>query len=89
MSPEQVFNRRFGLRLRMVRTVLGLSEQQMADVFGRTLRTYRQYEAGSKPKGIGLAIKKLATKHHVNLNWLLMHGDDYLPGGRSKTRAAS
>lgn len=36
----------FGPRLRAARTAAGLTQQEVADQLGATLRTYQRYEAG-------------------------------------------
>jgi transcriptional regulator with XRE-family HTH domain len=37
-----------GRRFRVARLVLGLTEQEAADAYGVTLRTYRKWEAGGQ-----------------------------------------
>ena len=51
--PEELatdFYKAVGPRLRQARVGLGITEQQAADVFGVTLRTYRKYEAGGRQR---------------------------------------
>ncbi len=58
-----------GQRLRVVRIVLDVAEQEAADVCGVTLRTYRRYERGAKQKSIR-PIKNFARHFGVSLGWL-------------------
>jgi transcriptional regulator with XRE-family HTH domain len=58
-----------GHRLRVVRIVLDVTEQEAADVCGVTLRTYRRYEQGAKRKSIR-PVKNFARHYGVSLNWL-------------------
>jgi transcriptional regulator with XRE-family HTH domain len=62
----------------MARAVLGLTEQQLADMFHLKLRAYRRYEAGSRVRlrdSGHPGLNKLATQYGVNLDWLLSHED--------------
>jgi transcriptional regulator with XRE-family HTH domain len=77
-QSTEAFYKGLGLRLRMTRAVLGLTEEQMADIFGLSLRAYRRHEAGAGRgmRGGGIAgSRTLAMKYHVNLDWLLSHED--------------
>jgi transcriptional regulator with XRE-family HTH domain len=58
-----------GHRLRVVRIVLDIAEQEAADVCGVTLRTYRRYEQGAKQKSIR-PVKNFACHYGVSLGWL-------------------
>ena len=59
-----------GHRLRVVRVVLDITEQEAADVCGVTLRTYRRYEQGAKRKSIR-PVKNFARHYGVSIGWLL------------------
>ena len=58
-----------GHRLRVVRIVLDITEQEAADVCGVTLRTYRRYEQGAKQKSIR-PVRNLVRHYGVSLGWL-------------------
>jgi DNA-binding XRE family transcriptional regulator len=85
-SRRAAFYRDFGLRLRLVREALGLTEQQATDGAGVTVRTYRRWEAGHKGKSSG-PVFKFGEKFRVNLDWLF--GSVYAPdcAGLSPTQA--
>ena len=59
-----------GHRLRVVRIVLDITEQEAADVCGVTLRTYRRYEQGAKQKSIR-PVRNFARHFGVSLSWLV------------------
>jgi transcriptional regulator with XRE-family HTH domain len=61
--------REHGNRLRVVRIVLDITEQEAADVCGVTLRTYRRYEQGGKQSN-GRPIRNFARHYGVSLGWL-------------------
>jgi transcriptional regulator with XRE-family HTH domain len=67
-SAGNEFDRACGHRLRVTRLVLGISEQDAADAFGRSLRTYQGYEAGRRERGQGYL--SFARKYGVSLDWL-------------------
>ena len=76
-----------GHRLRVVRIVLDITEQEAADVCGVTLRTYRRYEQGAKRKSIR-PVKNFARHYGVSLGWLF-DGEGILNSehvGRKATR---
>jgi hypothetical protein len=47
---QQSLYRDIGLRLRLIRAVLNISEVEAAAAHGVTVRTYRRYEAGEKQR---------------------------------------
>ena len=56
--------------LKNIRTVLGLSQQEMAENLGCNLRTYRGYEY--ETRGLSPEILLLLNKkYNVNINWLI------------------
>jgi transcriptional regulator with XRE-family HTH domain len=59
----------YGHRLRVTRLALGLTEQQAAEAYQVTLRTYRRYEDG-QPQGSGSGWLRFAEKYDVRLSWL-------------------
>jgi transcriptional regulator with XRE-family HTH domain len=60
-----------GLRLRQAREALDLTEQQAADAFGVTLKTYRKYEAGGRPRS-SAPLVRFADKYNVSPDWIFM-----------------
>ncbi|MFY9840001.1 MAG: helix-turn-helix transcriptional regulator [Xanthobacteraceae bacterium] len=60
-----------GPRLRQARVGLGITEQQAADVFGVTLRTYRKYEAGGRQRS-AKPVVRFADKYNVSPDWIFM-----------------
>jgi transcriptional regulator with XRE-family HTH domain len=65
-------DRAIGLRLRVARLLLGVTEREAADACGVTLRTYRGYEDGRNRRGNGL--EAFARKYGCSLRWLF-YGD--------------
>ena len=61
--------RAVGHRMRVTRLALGMTEQQAADGWGVTLRTYRRYEAGGRQIS-AVPPCKFAQKYDVSLDWL-------------------
>jgi transcriptional regulator with XRE-family HTH domain len=74
-----------GHRLRVVRIVLDVAEQEAADVCGVTLRTYRRYERGAKQKSIR-PIMNFARHYGVSLGWLF-DGEGILNSARVGRKA--
>jgi transcriptional regulator with XRE-family HTH domain len=65
-------DRAFGHRLRVTRLALGISEQEAAEAFGRSLATYRRYERRGLPeRASGLNVIRFGRKYHVSMYWLL------------------
>jgi transcriptional regulator with XRE-family HTH domain len=65
------FDKEYGLRLRITRAALGITEEQAADAFGITLKTYRRHEAGERVRGT-IPILMFSERYNVSLDWLLM-----------------
>ena len=63
--------RAIGHRMRVARLTLGLTEQDVARVVGITLRTYRKYEAGQRPRSIR-ALVAFSQKYDASLDWLIL-----------------
>jgi hypothetical protein len=59
-----------GALCRLTRLVLGLSEQQAAEDFGVTLRTYRKWEAGKIRRLLWWTLSMFMEKHDVSYDWL-------------------
>lgn len=57
-----------GQRIRLTRLALGITEQEAADVYGVTLRTFRGYEQGS-PQRAGFL--HFAERYDVSIDWLV------------------
>jgi len=68
--------RAWGHRLMVTRLALGISEQEAADAYGVTLRTYRGYEAGKRSRGGGWM--DFAEKYDVSIDWLCSGDPGYL-----------
>ena len=64
----QTLYREIAHRMRTVRIILGLSEQQAADEFAVALRTYRRYEEGA-PQRFASPLYCFAEKYGVEA-WL-------------------
>jgi transcriptional regulator with XRE-family HTH domain len=65
-------NRAFGCRLRLVRLVLGLSEEDTATAMSITIRTLRKWEAGGSRTNSASPFVEFSRKYDVSLDWLLM-----------------
>jgi transcriptional regulator with XRE-family HTH domain len=76
-------------RMRTVRIILGLSEQQAADEFGIALRTYRRYEEGAAQR-FSSPLYWFAEKYGLEA-WLLSLRvvTRWFPLARSRRRAAT
>src|SRR5690242_20697757 len=60
-----------GHRMRVTRLALGLSEQQAADGYGITLRTYRRWEKGHRQTQCAAPLCKFCLKYDVSMDWLI------------------
>jgi DNA-binding XRE family transcriptional regulator len=60
----------FAHRLRLVRAALSISENEAADAFGVTLRTYRNYERAG-PTRSNHGIYEFGRTFSLSLDWLL------------------
>jgi len=58
-------------RLKNLRNAQGLSQESMAKKMGVSLKIYKEYEDGITPISID-AVKVLAMKHSLNINWFLL-----------------
>jgi transcriptional regulator with XRE-family HTH domain len=56
--------------LKKLREILGLTQEEMAQLLGVSLRAYQAYEKGSMEPKVG-KLEMLAKKYRVNLNWLI------------------
>jgi transcriptional regulator with XRE-family HTH domain len=63
--------RAIGHRLRVARLALGLTQQDVARAVCVTLRTYRKYEAGQRPRSIR-ALVAFSQKYDTSLDWLFL-----------------
>ena len=64
-----------GHRLRVTRIALGLSEKQAAADYGITLRTYRKWEDGARPRDCWRTTQgyiAFARKYDVSIDWLIV-----------------
>lgn len=59
----------FAQRLRQARLALGLTEEQAAASAGRTVKTWRKYEATGRGRITG-AILQFSDLHRISLDWL-------------------
>jgi transcriptional regulator with XRE-family HTH domain len=75
--PQDEWYIGFGRRLCDTRGVLGLTEQQAAEGFGVTLRTYRKWEAGFASRSYA-PMMRFQEKYHLTeaqLQYLYNGGD--------------
>jgi transcriptional regulator with XRE-family HTH domain len=70
-SSDRAINRAIGRRLRTARIVVGITEQQAADAFRVSLRTYRSYEVGREPRGGINSTLKFCRLYKVSVDWVL------------------
>ncbi len=80
--PFQIINiqRFMKERLKQIRLKLGYNQQEMANILGIELNTYRGYEYKTK-NFPDILLKALLTKLQVNINWLLSgFGEMFLMG---------
>ena len=61
----------FGRRLRYARARLNITEQEAAASFGVSVRTYRKYEAGKRPRDGSFGYLDFAYTFDVEPAWLL------------------
>ena len=62
-------------RLKQTRHAKGLTAQQMADMLGVQLRSYRNYESGDREPSLAMLVK-IADILDVSLDYLMCR-DDY------------
>jgi transcriptional regulator with XRE-family HTH domain len=63
--------RETGLRLRITRLTLCLSEAEAAAGYGVTLRTYRKWEAGRRQTNSPVPFCKFGEAFDVSLDWIV------------------
>lgn len=68
---------KFGEKLRKQRRMLDLTQQQMADSLGTSLRTYTNYENSGKHPRKRETYVKLAQIFEVDLNYLLTEDEEF------------
>ena len=68
----------FGEKLREIRTNENLTQQEMADKIGVSLRTLKSYELGETLPRYRKNYHKIADEFNVDINYLLTEGDDFV-----------
>lgn len=68
----------FGEKLREIRTQENLTQQEMADRIGVSLRTLKSYELGETLPRYRKIYHKIAEEFNVDVNYLLTEGDDFI-----------
>jgi transcriptional regulator with XRE-family HTH domain len=68
----------FGEKLREIRTQENLTQQEMADRIGVSLRTLKSYELGETLPRYRKIYHKIAEEFNVDVNYLLAEGDDFI-----------
>ena len=68
----------FGEKLREIRTQENLTQQEMADKIGVSLRTLKSYELGETLPRYRKIYHKIADEFNVDINYLLTEGDDFV-----------
>jgi transcriptional regulator with XRE-family HTH domain len=63
--------RMFRHQLVVMRSALGMTEQEAADAFRVTLRTYRRWENGEEPRNSTSKIVDFCRRYRVSIDWLL------------------
>jgi transcriptional regulator with XRE-family HTH domain len=71
MIDRDRYYRAFGRRLRRVRKLRSLSEQDAAAAYGVTVATYRRHEAGARQRGNADRLIDFTGKLNVSFNWLV------------------
>ena len=71
-------DRHFGRRLRVTRIALGITEAQAAKVAGRSVDTWRKYEATGKGH-CTKAVVRFAGHYDVSLDWIVCGDPRGLP----------
>lgn len=64
----------FGARLALVRQHLGLNALEAATRCGLNDQSWRNWEAGSSPRGMNEVARKIADALHVDYTWLMAGG---------------
>jgi len=68
----------FGEKLREIRTKENLTQQEMADRIGVSLRTLKSYELGETLPRYRKTYHKIADEFNADVNYLLTEGDDFV-----------
>ncbi len=56
----------FGRRFHATRQALGITEQQAADAYGVSLKSYRRLESGANQRGRHYNLVRFAQKFHLS-----------------------
>lgn len=64
----------FGTRLLLVRTNLGLTIEEIADLTGQKTPTWSTWERGSTPRNMGIVVDQIARALGVDRDWLMWGG---------------
>jgi len=68
----------FGERIRELRTQKGLTQPQLADSIGVSVRTIKSYELGTSLPKTRETYQKLAEFFDVNINYLLAEDEQFI-----------
>ena len=68
----------FGERIRELRTQKGLTQPQLADSIGVSVRTVKSYELGTSLPKTRETYQKLAEFFDVNINYLLAKDEQFI-----------
>lgn len=68
----------FGEKLREIRTLASLTQQEMADRIEVSLRTLKSYELGETLPRYRKIYHKIADEFDVDVNYLLTEGSDFV-----------
>ena len=69
---------KFGEKIKELRTNKGLTQPQLAESLGLSLRTVKNYELGTSLPRTRDIYQKLATFFNVNINYLLTEDDSFI-----------
>lgn len=72
MSATNFDHRGFGHRLRVARIALGLTEKQAAKAAGRSVRTWRKYEATGEGNCTAAILNFVREYPSVSIDWLVV-----------------
>jgi transcriptional regulator with XRE-family HTH domain len=78
------FFRGFGARFREARLARGLTEREVAEAIGITVRRLRRLESGQPFRGNHMALATLARRFDVDLAWLFEGTGPCPPRSRPK-----
>jgi transcriptional regulator with XRE-family HTH domain len=70
MTSTPTTRRAFGLRMRLLRETLGLTEADMAAIIGRKLCTYRRIEEGTSRVPFR-GLESLGSRYRIDWEWLI------------------